>query len=139
ELRELLLEGGELADERVVLGVRDLGLVEHVVPVRVVVDPLPELLDAELRLGAAPLFLGGHPYPAISTPPATPMSLPWITTPPITPAMRWRWASPRFMEPGFERMICIASSAASATMQLSATTAIPSMWRSDARRLPTSV
>jgi len=52
----------ELPDELVVLEVGDLGLVEHVVAVRVVVDLLPELLDPRPRVGEPALLrLGGAP------------------------------------------------------------------------------
>ncbi len=50
QLGEALLQLHELADERIVVGVRDLGVVEHVVPVTVVVDLLAQLLDPQLRL-----------------------------------------------------------------------------------------
>lgn len=46
------LELGEFADQRVVLRVGDLGSVEDVVAVGVVVDRSPEFLDADLRIRA---------------------------------------------------------------------------------------
>ena len=46
ELRVLLLDRPKLAHQRVVLAVGDLGIVEHVVPVVVVVDLPPQLFDA---------------------------------------------------------------------------------------------
>ena len=53
QLGEPILERPELAHQLVVLGVGDLGIVEHVVAVAVVLDARRELLDAELGLGAA--------------------------------------------------------------------------------------
>ena len=84
-----VLEVAQLAHQLVVLGVADLRLVEHVVAVRVVVDLLAELLDADLRLGAA-RARRSRLIRAISTPPATPIRSPITTTPPRTPGTRWR-------------------------------------------------
>jgi len=83
-----ILQRAQLADELVVLGVGDLGIVEHVVAVRVEVDQLAQLLDADLGLGARALVDGAHP--AISTPPLTPIRSPDTTTPPRTPGTRCR-------------------------------------------------
>ncbi len=58
EFGVLLLERDELSHQLVVVGVGDLGTVEHEVAVRVVVQLLPELLDADL--GGRPFALGGH-------------------------------------------------------------------------------
>ena len=79
QLGERVLEPSELVDQLVVLGVAHLGIVEHVVPVGVVVDLLPQLLHPHLGLGAR-AFVAAHP--AISTPPATPIRSPTTTTPP---------------------------------------------------------
>ena len=49
QLRILGLEGAELLHEPVVLGVRNLGLVEHIVAIVVVVDLGPQLVDARPR------------------------------------------------------------------------------------------
>jgi hypothetical protein len=84
ELRELRFELLELAHEFVILHVRDLDLIEDVVLVAVVVDLLPQLLDAYLRRRSPTLLLlpeavsgclPGH-YDAISTRPATPIRSP---------------------------------------------------------------
>jgi hypothetical protein len=55
ELGKLLLEPTQLPHELVVLGVGDLGIVEDVVPVVVVVDEVAELLDPTLGLGETAL------------------------------------------------------------------------------------
>ena len=81
QLGERVLEPAELEDELVVLGVADLGVVQDVIAVGVVVDEFAELLNPNLRL--RPLAIVAHP--AISTPPATPMRSPTTTTAPITP------------------------------------------------------
>lgn len=52
EFREPFLEVGQLADQRVVLGIGDLGGVEDVVPIGVVVDGAAQFLDADLRIRA---------------------------------------------------------------------------------------
>ena len=88
-----VLERLELADHLVVLDVGDLGIVEDVIAVAVVVDVLAELLDAELRLSQL-AFLGPAHGRAISTPPATPISAPTTTTPPRTPGTCWRYRAP---------------------------------------------
>jgi hypothetical protein len=103
ELRELGLELLELPHQRVVLDVGDLGVVEDVVAVPMVLDQGAELLDADLRVGAAPFLrrrgrrhvavgpsLRSRAHPAISTAPETPMRSPTTTTPPSTPGTRWR-------------------------------------------------
>ena len=45
----LLLEPLQLVEEPVVLGVGDLWLVENVVPVEVVIELLPELVDTRFE------------------------------------------------------------------------------------------
>src|SRR5262249_2789987 len=89
QLREPVLERSELTHQLVVLDVGDLGVVEHVVAVAMVLDLGAQLLHAEL--GRRPVaFLGPDAHPAISTAPATPMRSPITTTPPRTPGTRWR-------------------------------------------------
>ena len=78
----------QLADESIVVGVADLGIVEHVVPVRMVVEPFAQLLDPHFGLGAGAFVTGAHP--AISTAPANPIRSPTTTTPPRTPGTRRR-------------------------------------------------
>ena len=56
ELGERLFQRPELPHELVVLGVGDLRVVQDVVPIVVVVDEVPELLDASLGVGATPLL-----------------------------------------------------------------------------------
>ena len=50
QLGELLLEGLQLAEQRVALGVGDLGLVELVVALVVVLDQGAELVDPTGRI-----------------------------------------------------------------------------------------
>ena len=86
QLREVVLDRAELTDQLVVLSVRDLGVVQDVVAVQVVVDELAKLFDPELRLGELALVLVfGFLHPAISRFPATPIRSPTTNTPPRTP------------------------------------------------------
>jgi hypothetical protein len=85
QLGELVLERAELTDQLVVLGIRDLGVVQDVIAVQVVVDELAELLDPELGLGQVALLLSRLFHPAISRLPATPIRSPTTNTPPRTP------------------------------------------------------
>ena len=90
QLREPLLERAELPDQLVVLGVGDLGVVQDVVAIHVVVDALAELLDLELGLGELPFVLLHLTHPAISRLPATPIRSPTTNTPPRTPGTPFR-------------------------------------------------
>ena len=60
QLGVLLLERVELAHQLVEVGVRDLGRVEHVVAVGVVIDLRAQLVDAAFRLGELGLRLVVH-------------------------------------------------------------------------------
>src|SRR5205823_9124527 len=121
----------------------DLGIVQHVVAVVVVVDQFPKLLDSHPRLGG-PAFLAFVPFlrfngqfsPALrghsggqaasSRLPASPICSPCRTTAPNTPGKRWRYASAAVKPSGRRDMAWAPVAAASASMHEEATTTRPS-------------
>ena len=67
-------ELAQLAHERVVVGVADLGVVERVVPLVVVGDLGPELVDAHRGAGGVVVRMRGHRRPRLRRAPHPPVT-----------------------------------------------------------------
>src|SRR6185369_14423693 len=148
QLGELALQVLELPNQPVVVVVRDLGVVEHVVAVGVVVDLLVQLLHALARVGEPPLLrpappglLSGRstprahvlkeraprpPYAASSRLPARPTRSPRTTIAPWTPVRFRRYVSAARIDFGLVRIASAPAAAASARMLEAATITTPS-------------